>query len=82
MQTIPAEDFPPRDAIVIERDDGRVVLLHSHPNQISVAVWLRYIESVRPTVYGGWYCSPDAGLSLTRESASILLEALTKVLAR
>ena len=78
MRTIPPEDFPPLGAHVIERDDRRVVLLHVGSNKLELAVWLRRIESLDPTVLGGWYCCPDAGVSLTRASAQALLVALTE----
>lgn len=80
MKTIPPEDFPPLHTRVIERDDRRVVLLHVGAGKLELAVWLRRIEDARPTVLGGWYCSPDAGLSLTHASARALLAALTDVL--
>ena len=80
MRTIPHEAFPPSGALVIERDERRIVLLHVDGSKISLAVWLRRIESVDPTVLGGWYCTPDAGLSLTRESARELFSALAEVL--
>lgn len=78
MRTIPPENFPPLGTLVVERDERRVVLLHV--DKLELAVWLRRVESVDPTVLGGWYCCPDAGLSLTRESARSLLSALTEAL--
>ena len=81
MRTIPPENFPPLGALVIERGDRRAVLLHGeNVEKIELAVWLRHIASLRPTVLGGWYCAPEAGLSLTRESARALLLALTEAL--
>lgn len=83
MRTIPPEDFPPIGALVIEKTDRRVVLLHgAHAEKLELAIWLRRVERVHPTVLGGWYCYPDAGLSLTRESAGTLLSALTEALRK
>lgn len=83
MRTLPPENFPPIGTVVIEKTDRRVVLLHgAYTEKLELAIWLRRVERVAPTVLGGWYCSPDGGLSLTRESANTLLSALTEALRK
>lgn len=87
MKTIPPEDFPPINTIVLEKTDRRVVLLHGlhglyvRPEaEIQIVIWLRHVERVHPTVLGGWYASPDAGISLKRESVQTLLAVLAEAL--
>jgi len=83
MKTIPHEDFPPPGTFVIDRNErgDRVVLLHKTSEHLEIVVWLREIKGTHPTVLGGWYGCPDAGLDLTREDARALLLALTEVLS-
>jgi hypothetical protein len=69
-------DFPPPGVAIIEQTDDRIVQLRKTSDGFSIDVWLRQIVSVRPTKHGGWYCTPDAGVSLTSFGASRLRAAL------
>lgn len=76
MRTIPTDSFPPTGYHIVEETDRRVVLLHVTDSNVDISVWLRHIESLDPTVLGGWYCSPDSGISLELQSASVLRSLL------
>ena len=69
-------DFPPPGLAIIEQTADRIVQLRKTSDGVSIDVWLRQIVSVRPTKHGGWYCSPDAGVSLTSDGAQRLRAAL------
>jgi hypothetical protein len=69
-------DFPPPDGTIIEETDRRIVQLRKTATGVSIDVWLRQVVDVRPTKLGGWYCSPDAGVSLTSDGANRLRAAL------
>ena len=69
-------DFPPPDGTIIEETDRRIVQLRKTAAGVSIDVWLRQVVDVRPTKLGGWYCSPDAGVSLTSDGAQRLRAAL------
>ena len=69
-------DFPPPDGTIIEETDRRIVQLRKTVTGIAIDVWLRQVVDVRPTKLGGWYCTPDAGVSLTSDGAQRLRAAL------
>ena len=69
-------DFPPPNGTIIEETDRRIVQLRKTVTGISIDVWLRQVVDVRPTKLGGWYCTPDAGVSLTSDGAQRLRAAL------
>lgn len=69
-------DFPPLDGTILEETDRRIVQLRKTPTGVSIDVWLRQVVDVRPTKLGGWYCAPDAGVSLTSAGADRLRAAL------
>ena len=69
-------DFPPPNGTIIEETDRRIVQLRKTATGISIDVWLRQVVDVRPTKLGGWYCTPDAGVSLTSDGAQRLRAAL------
>ena len=69
-------DFPPPDGTIIEETDRRIVQLRKTATGISIDVWLRQVVDVRPTKLGGWYCTPDAGVSLTSDGTQRLRAAL------
>lgn len=63
-------DFPPPGIAIIEQTDDRIVQLRKAGDGFSIDVWLQSV------VFGGWYCSPDAGVSLTSDGAVRLRAAL------
>ena len=69
-------DFPPPNGTIIEETDRRIVQLRKTVTGIAIDVWLRQVVDVRPTKLGGWYCTPDAGVSLTSAGAQRLRAAL------
>ncbi|HSX22375.1 MAG TPA: hypothetical protein VLE97_06320 [Gaiellaceae bacterium] len=68
-----AVDFPPPGLAIIEQTDDRIVQLRKAGDGFSIDVWLKSV------VFVGWYCSPDAGVSLTSDGAARLRAALPEV---
>ena len=72
-------EFPPADGVIIEQDDRRIVQVRKTGEGYSIDVWLRHVVAIQPAKLGGWYCTPDAGVSLTTAGGRLLHDALEKL---